>query len=60
MVAFNSEYSKIQELFKALEWFSSMFQDRVNFQGLVKNSVHIQVLFKPVLTHSTINVFQQQ
>ena len=41
---------KIQELFKALEYFSSTFQDKFNFQGLFKTVLYIQVLFKPVQT----------
>ena len=42
--------SKIQGLFKAFEWFSSAFQGRLNFQGLYKTPLYIQVLFKPVRT----------
>ena len=42
--------SKIQELFKAFECFSSTFQGKFNFQGLFKSVLYIQVLFKPVQT----------
>ena len=41
---------KIQGLFKALECFSRLFQGKVNFQGLFKTVLYIQVLFKPVWT----------
>ena len=39
---------KIQELFKAVVCFSSTFQGKLNFQGLFKSILYIQVLFKPV------------
>ena len=42
--------SKIQGLFKAFECFSSTFQGKFYFQGLVKTVLYIQVLFKPVKT----------
>ena len=41
---------KIQGLFKAFDRFSSTFQDKFNFQGLLKTVLYIQVLFKPVGT----------
>ena len=41
---------KIQGLFKAFECFSSTFQGKFNFQGLLKTVLYIQVLFKPVRT----------
>ena len=41
---------KIQGLFKAFNRFSSTFQDKFNFQGLLKTVLYIQVLFKPVGT----------
>ena len=31
--------SRIQGLFKAFEWFSSIFQSGFNFQGLFKKAV---------------------
>ena len=37
---------KIQRLFKAFECFSSTFQGKFNFQGLLKTVLYIQVLFK--------------
>ena len=49
--------SKIQGLFKAFECFSSTFQGKFYFQGLVKTVLYIQVLFKPVqtlLTHKQV------
>ena len=36
-----TESSKYQVLFKVLEWFSSTFQGRLNFQGLFKTVFHI-------------------
>ena len=48
---------KIQGLFKAFEWFSSTFQGRFIFQGLFKNSLLIQVLFKPVPTLCTLQTY---
>ena len=42
--------SKVQGFFKALECFSSTFQGKVNFHGLFKTVLYIQVLFKPVQT----------
>ena len=41
---------KILELFKAFECFSSTFQGKFNFQGLLKTVLYIQVLLKPVWT----------
>ena len=41
---------KIEGLFKALESFSSTFQGKINFQGLFKTVLYIQVLFKAVRT----------
>ena len=41
---------KIQGLSKALRCFSSTFQGKFNFQGLIKTVLYIQVLFKPVQT----------
>ena len=36
----SSTYNRrIQGLFKTLEWFSSIFQDRFNFQGLFKKAL---------------------
>ena len=40
--------SWIQQLFKALQWFSSTFQGIFSFQRLFKKALYIQVLFKPV------------
>ena len=40
-----TEYSKIQGLFNALQWFSSHLQGRFNFQGFFKKALYIQVLF---------------
>ena len=37
-------------IFKALEWFSSIFQSRAHFQGLYKKAFYIQVLLNPVQT----------
>ena len=34
--------------FKDFEWFSSTFQGKFNLQGIFKQALHIQVLFKPV------------
>ena len=42
--------AKIQGLFKAFECFSSTFQGKFYFQGLLKTVLYIQVLFKPVRT----------
>ena len=41
---------KFQCLIKAFECFSSTFQGKFNFQGLLKTVLYIQVLFKPVRT----------
>ena len=41
---------KFKDFFKAFESFSSTFQDKLNFQGLFKTVLYIQVLFKPVQT----------
>ena len=41
---------KIQGLFKAFGCFSSTFQGKINFQGLFKTALYIQVLFKSVRT----------
>ena len=41
---------KIYGLFKAIECFSSNFQAKLNFQGLFKTALYIQVLLKPVQT----------
>ena len=40
----------IQGHFKAFECFSSTFQDKFYFQGLLKTVLFIQVPFKPVQT----------
>ena len=45
---------KIQGLFKAFECFSSTFQGKFNFLGLLKTVLYIQVLFKPMLTVKTL------
>ena len=42
------ENGKIQGPFKAFECFSSTFQAKFYFQGLIKTVLYIQVLFKPV------------
>ena len=39
---------KIQGLFKAFLCFSSTFQGKFNFQGLLKTILYVQELFKPV------------
>ena len=52
-----TENSRIQGIFKAFEWFSSTFQGRFNHQGLFKQALQIQVLFKPVRTLSFINPY---
>ena len=49
-----TENSKIQGLFKAFEWFYSTLQGRFNLQGLFKQALQIQKLFKPVWTRTTI------
>ena len=41
---------KIHGLSKAYEGFSSIFQGKLNFQGLFKTVLYILVLFKPVRT----------
>ena len=41
---------KIQGLFKALEYFSSTFQGKFNFQELFKTVLYIQVFFNHVRT----------
>ena len=41
---------KIQGIFKAFECFSSTFQGKFNFQGLIKTVLYIQVRFKSVRT----------
>ena len=41
---------KVQGLFKAFVCYSSTFQGKLNFQGLFKTVLYIQVLFKPVRT----------
>ena len=41
---------KIQGLIKVFECFSSTFQGKLNFQGLFKTVLYIQVLFKSVRT----------
>ena len=46
-------YGKIQGLFKPFEYFSSAFQGKFNFQGLLKTVLYIHVLFKPVQTLSS-------
>ena len=40
---------KIQELFNAFECFSSTYQGKLNFQGLFKTVLYIQVLFKATI-----------
>ena len=40
----------IQGLFNAFEHFSSTFQGKFYFQGLLKTFLYIEVLFKPVRT----------
>ena len=56
IININNVYHEIQVLFKVLGWFSSTFQGKFHFQGLVRTGLHFQVLFKPVwtliLTHS--------
>ena len=47
-------YGKIQEFFKAFEHFSSTFQGKFYFQGLLQDSTVFQVLFKPVRTLSIL------
>ena len=39
-----------KDFFKAFECFSSTFQGKFYFQGLLKTVLYIQVLFKPVRT----------
>ena len=41
---------KIQGLFKAFVCYSSTFKGKLNFQGLFKTVLYIEVLFKPVQT----------
>ena len=41
---------KIQGPFKTFECFSSTFQGKLNFQGLFKTVMYIQILFKSVRT----------
>ena len=46
---------KIQALSKDLEFFSSPFQGKFNFQELFKTALYIQVLFKPVRALHSFN-----
>ena len=51
------QYWVLQKIveFKDFEWFSSSFQGRFNLQGLFKEALQIQVLFKPVGTLIFLN-----
>ena len=42
--------AKFKDVFQGIGVFSGTFQCKVNFQGLFKTVLYIQVLFEPVRT----------